>query len=87
MAEKIKDSVSFEIANTTRKFQRLADDVSRCIDSQLQNKSLICDACSESFLNLSRFYDNLNEKFSGKMCMDILDTVRKLDQIANFIRS
>ena len=42
---------------------------------QLQIKSLICDVCSDHFQNPSKFYESPGEKFSGKMCMDILDTV------------
>ena len=67
--------LSFRIAETTREFRGLSGNVSSCIDTQLQNKSLICDVCSDPFQNLSKFYESLSEKFSGKMCMDIMDTV------------
>ncbi|XP_003738793.1 osteopetrosis-associated transmembrane protein 1 [Galendromus occidentalis] len=74
---KTKDVVSFKVSESTHKFRRLSALVDECIDSQLQNKSLICDVCSEHFRNLSSFYDSLNEKSAGNMCMDILDTMNQ----------
>ena len=86
VASRDKDIVTFRIADSTKEFKRLSDDTNKCIDIQMQNKSLICDACSEHFRNLSSFYEDLTAKFSGKMCMDIIDTVSSPEQRSLYLQ-
>lgn len=71
------DTVHFTESPSTQGFFNRSDNLLECIDTQLDNKTNICSACSFKFDQLSDYYNVLVEQTKGVVCMDITDQMNR----------